>query len=133
MPERLPARIFPSPSEKHKGVAVRAGKESFRVMSASTVPGTPERSRVIQVAFDRSEEDKLLAEFRGRILPLLAVSLLLSVAVGYEIAAQVTAAGGAVASGAGRATTPAPTRAAAVRLRWLKPVVCPPGKSFSNI
>src|SRR3954471_10258690 len=44
-------------------------------------------------------------------------------AVGYEIAAQLTAAGGAVATGAGRATTPAPTRAAAVRLRWLKPVV----------
>ena len=41
---------------------------------------------MIQVAFDRSEEDKLLAEFRGRILPLLAISLLLCVAVGYEIA-----------------------------------------------
>ena len=35
----------------------------------------------------------------------------------------MTAAGGAVATPAGRARTPTPTRAAAVRLRWSKPVV----------
>ena len=86
MAERLPARAFPGVSERHRGVPLRAGKESFRVMSAVAALGSPERSRVIQVAFDRSEEDKLLAEFRGRILPLLAISLLLCVAVGYEIA-----------------------------------------------
>jgi two-component system heavy metal sensor histidine kinase CusS len=86
MAERLPAGVFPAASDTHKGVAVRAGKESYRVMSAPAVLEIPERSRVIQVAYDRSEEDKLLAEYRGRILPLLAVSLLLSVAVGYEIA-----------------------------------------------
>jgi two-component system heavy metal sensor histidine kinase CusS len=86
MAERLPARAFPAASERHRGVPLRAGKESFRVMSAVASLGSPERSRVIQVAFDRSEEDKLLAEFRGRILPLLAISLLLCVAVGYEIA-----------------------------------------------
>ena len=44
-------------------------------------------------------------------------------AVGYEIAAQVTASGGKVTTGPGRAATPAPTRAAAVRLRWSKPLV----------
>jgi two-component system heavy metal sensor histidine kinase CusS len=86
MAERLPPRAFPAPSETHKGVALRAGKESFRVMSAPAALETPERSRVIQVAFDRSEEDKLLSEFRGRILPLLGVSLLLCVGIGYEIA-----------------------------------------------
>jgi two-component system heavy metal sensor histidine kinase CusS len=80
MAERLPARMFPPASDKQKGVDVRAGKESFRIMAA------PAASRVIQVAFDRSEEEKILGEFRGRILPLLAVSLLICVAVGFEIA-----------------------------------------------
>jgi two-component system heavy metal sensor histidine kinase CusS len=86
MAERLPSPLFPAASENSKGVAVNAGKESFRVMSAPAALGTPGRPRVIQVAFDRHEEDKLLSEFRGRILPLLVVSLLLCIAVGYEIA-----------------------------------------------
>ena len=86
MAERLPPRIFPEASNTHRGVTVRSGKESYRIMAAPAVLETPVRSRVIQVAYDRSEEDKLLADFRGRTLPLLAVSLLVCVAAGYEIA-----------------------------------------------
>jgi two-component system heavy metal sensor histidine kinase CusS len=86
MAERLPRELFPPPTDKKKGVALRAGKESFRVMTAPAILKTSDRSRIIQVAFDRSEEDKLLAEFRGRFIPLLAVSLVLCGLVGYEIA-----------------------------------------------
>jgi len=86
MTPRLPAGVFPEPREGAKGTAVRTGKESFRVMSAPAALGSQELVRTIQVAFDRSEEDKLLSEFRSRLLPLLGVSLLLCGAVGYQIA-----------------------------------------------
>jgi two-component system heavy metal sensor histidine kinase CusS len=86
MAERLPPGRFPEPLEGRIGVDVRAGDESFRVMSARAALGSQENARLIQVAFDRSEEDKILADFRGRIFPLLAISLVLCGAVGYQIA-----------------------------------------------
>ncbi|MBI3854857.1 MAG: heavy metal sensor histidine kinase [Planctomycetes bacterium] len=86
MAERLPAGAFPEPREGAAGRAVQTGKESFRVMSATAALGGRPLARTIQVAFDRSEEDKLLSEFRSRLLPLLGVSLVLCGFVGYQIA-----------------------------------------------
>jgi two-component system heavy metal sensor histidine kinase CusS len=40
----------------------------------------------LQVALDRREEDKLLSQFRRRIMPLLAVALVVSALAGYQIA-----------------------------------------------
>jgi two-component system heavy metal sensor histidine kinase CusS len=86
MAARLPQGLFPKPQEGREGMAIRTQNDSFRLMSALVALGTQDRARLIQVAFDRSEEDKLLAEFRGRLVPLLAVSLVLCGAVGYQIA-----------------------------------------------
>src|SRR5262245_57217850 len=76
MAERLPPSVFPEPDGK-EGIDVRANAESFRVMSARAALGTQEGARRIQVAFDRREQDKLLADFRSGIVPLLAISLVL--------------------------------------------------------
>lgn len=88
MGARLPPGLFPEPLEGREGVAVRTQDESFRLMSAHVALGTLDRARLIQVALDRREEDKLLADFRSRLAPLLAVSLVLCGAVGYQIARQ---------------------------------------------
>jgi two-component system heavy metal sensor histidine kinase CusS len=85
MAERLPPAVFPGPDGR-KGVDLRVKEESFRVLSSRVALGRQDAARVIQVAFDRSEEEKILAEFRSRIAPLLAISLVLCGIVGYQIA-----------------------------------------------
>lgn len=85
MAERLPPARFPEPLEGREGLDLRAKDESFRVMSARVAYGS-QAARLIQVAFDRSEEEKLLADFRSHIAPLLAISLVLCIGVGYQIA-----------------------------------------------
>lgn len=86
MAGRLPPGVFPEPQEGRQGVAVRVDQEAFRVMSARVPFGGPGRTRVVQVAFDRGEEEKLLHQFRSRLAPMLAVSLALCGLVGYQIA-----------------------------------------------
>lgn len=85
MSGRLPVDAFPGP-DRRKAADIRAKEESFRVLSARVALGTQEGARVVQVAFDRSEEEKILADFRRRIAPLLAISLVLCAVVGYQIA-----------------------------------------------
>lgn len=80
MAAKLPRELFPAPAEQEKGVLVDVGREAFRVMSAGA------DARVLQVALDRREEAKLLAQFRRRIIPLVAVGLVLCAAAGYQIA-----------------------------------------------
>jgi len=87
MAGRLPSGFFEEPpAESRSGVSRRSGKESYRVMSAWAALGDREKSRIIQVALDRREEDKLLAQFRRRLVPLLAITLILCAFVGYQIA-----------------------------------------------
>jgi two-component system heavy metal sensor histidine kinase CusS len=85
MADRLPPALFPGPDVR-EGVDLRLKEVSYRVRSARVALGRQEGARLVQVAFDRSEEDKLLAEFRSRIAPLLAISLVLCGIVGYQIA-----------------------------------------------
>lgn len=85
MAGRLPPAVFPGP-EGRVGVDLRVKEESFRVMSSRVALGRQDAARIIQVAFDRSEEEKILSDFRSRIAPLLAISLVLSGIVGYQIA-----------------------------------------------
>lgn len=62
------------------GIRATSGKE-FRLM-ADRAPG----AHSIQVALDRSEEERLLSDFRKRAFPVLGVALVLCVIVGYRIA-----------------------------------------------
>lgn len=88
MEERLPSDLFPEPLKGREGIAIRTRDGSFRLMSDLVALGTLDRARVVQVAVDRREKDRLLARFRSRLAPLLAVSLVLCGAVGYQIARQ---------------------------------------------
>lgn len=86
MNQKLPKEVFPAASERETGSQFHQSKEAFRLMAALASLGPGKGSRVFQVALDRREEDKLLSQFRRRILPLLAVSLVLCAAAGYQIA-----------------------------------------------
>jgi two-component system heavy metal sensor histidine kinase CusS len=85
MADRIPPGLFPEPGGR-EGIDLRVKEDSFRVLSSRVALGKEEAARLLQVAFDRSEEDKILAEFRSRIAPLLAISLILCGIVGYQIA-----------------------------------------------
>ncbi|HLY12104.1 MAG TPA: heavy metal sensor histidine kinase [Planctomycetota bacterium] len=86
MDQKLPRGVFPAVSDRESGSQIRQGKESFRVMTAAAPLGDRPGAGVLQVALDRNEEDKLLRQFGRRILPLLAVSLILCAVAGYQIA-----------------------------------------------
>jgi two-component system heavy metal sensor histidine kinase CusS len=58
---------------------------------ASREAGRPPAGRVLQVALDRTEEAELLAEFRVRSLPAVALVLVLCALVGHRIARQLLA------------------------------------------
>jgi two-component system heavy metal sensor histidine kinase CusS len=82
----LPREAFPAVSGRETGLGIQQGKESFRVMAVSSPLGTRPGAGTLQVALDRKEEAKLLRQFGRRILPLLAVSLVLCTVAGYQIA-----------------------------------------------
>jgi two-component system heavy metal sensor histidine kinase CusS len=86
MGQKLPGDLFPPVADVGKGSQTSVGKESYRVMSVSTPLGGRTGKGVLQVALDRREEVKLLRQFGRRILPLLAVSLVLCALAGYQIA-----------------------------------------------
>jgi len=86
MNQKLPKEAFGSVAGRETGSQLRLSKEAFRLMTGEASMGERLGSRLIQVALDRREEDKLLSQFRRRILPLLAVSLVLCAAAGYQIA-----------------------------------------------
>jgi len=92
MPPGLDPRSFPPPSgpdeEPAGGSVVRsADGRVFRVLAAGSHVGAGGGgTRILQIALDRRGEEELLAEFRGHILPVLGITLLLSALAGYWIA-----------------------------------------------
>jgi two-component system heavy metal sensor histidine kinase CusS len=90
--EELPPAAFPD--------AVAAGAEPGRGVEVSLPSGRPYRlvaaratlgpsggdERVLQVAFDRTYEEELLAAYRRNLLAVLAAALVACAAVGYRIA-----------------------------------------------
>lgn len=86
MAQKLPGDVFPPASEKMSGSQLHQASESFRLMAAPAPLDGGAGSRIVQVAIDRREEDKLLSQFRRRILPMLAVALGVCALAGYQIA-----------------------------------------------
>jgi two-component system heavy metal sensor histidine kinase CusS len=95
----LPPSSFPVPTEEPgNGTDTKSVKSSpartedpakptkrklYRVLAVRAADGSP---YVIQVAMDRNEKIKLLAEYRKNFFIVLGVSLLLCTVVGYQIA-----------------------------------------------
>jgi len=102
MGQKLPREVFPSATTLESGSQIHQAKESFRLMTAPAVLGKGPEVRVLQVALDRREEDKLLSQFRRRILPLLAVALGVSALAGYQIARRGLRPIKAISDAAGR-------------------------------
>jgi two-component system heavy metal sensor histidine kinase CusS len=102
MDRKLPKDVFPSASDTEAGIVVHREKESFRVMSARAGPPAAPGSRVLQVALDRHEEEKLLNQFRRRFFPMLAVSLVICTVAGYQIARRGLRPIGRISEAAGR-------------------------------
>jgi two-component system heavy metal sensor histidine kinase CusS len=83
---KLPKHVFPPASEKETVSQLHQSEESFRLMTAPAPLGDRYGARVLQVALDRREEERLLSQFRRRIAPLLAVALAVCALAGYQIA-----------------------------------------------
>jgi two-component system heavy metal sensor histidine kinase CusS len=86
MNQKLPQEVFPPAADRETGSQLHQAEEAFRLMTARASLGDRLGSRILQVALDRREEEKLLSQFRRRILPLLAVSLVLCAVAGNQIA-----------------------------------------------
>jgi len=102
MAQKLPMRIFPAASEKPTGSQLHQSEESFRLMTGVAPLGDRSGTRILQVALDRREEDKLLSQFRHRILPLLAVALVACALAGHQIARRGLRPIGRISDAAGR-------------------------------
>jgi two-component system heavy metal sensor histidine kinase CusS len=83
MVAELPATLFPAPMEKPgRGVSVEVSSEhSYRLMSVGN-----SRSRIVQVALDRTSEQELLASYEESLWYALAVALVVCTVAGYGIA-----------------------------------------------
>jgi len=91
MNARLPLRLFPSPveasQEPQSSGELRPGNgKTYRVMAAWAQLGADRQRRIVQVALDRSDEARLMSEYRLKMLYVLAAGLLLSAALGYGLA-----------------------------------------------
>src|SRR5579864_646423 len=86
MNRSLPQEVFPPAAEGETGSLLHQTAESFRLMTGRASLGDRLGSRILQVALDRKEEEKLLSQFRRRMLPLLGVSVVLCAVAGYQIA-----------------------------------------------
>jgi two-component system heavy metal sensor histidine kinase CusS len=83
----LPAASFPAPSEEPGAGANVKSDRPFRALAVRAADGSQAGPPyVIQVAMDRSGDDKVLAEARNSLLLALGLSLLACAAVGYQIA-----------------------------------------------
>ncbi|MBV8880636.1 MAG: heavy metal sensor histidine kinase [Planctomycetaceae bacterium] len=102
MAQKLPRELFPPSSEREAGSQLHQGKESFRLMCAPAPLGNRAGTRTLQVALDRREEDKLLSQFRRRLLPLLAISLAVCAVAGHQIARRGLRPIGRISEAAGR-------------------------------
>lgn len=91
MNARLPLRLFPAPveasQEPQSSGELRPGNgKTYRIMAAWAQLGADRQRRTVQVALDRSDEARLMSEYRLKMLYVLAAGLLLSAALGYGIA-----------------------------------------------
>jgi two-component system, OmpR family, heavy metal sensor histidine kinase CusS len=108
MAAELPAEVFPAaaPAGAEPGSAIEiespAGK-SFRVVAAqAAVGGSADRTYVLQLAFDRSFEENLLARYRRSMWGTLAAALAGCALAGYFIARRGLRPVGAISRAAGR-------------------------------
>ena len=88
----LPPALFPEPvaADAEPGraaeIETRAGR-SFRVLAVRALFGASgEETRVLQLAFDRSYEEQLLAGYRTSMWLVLGVALVACALIGYQIA-----------------------------------------------
>jgi two-component system heavy metal sensor histidine kinase CusS len=83
----LPVATFPAPPEIPGTGTDVTSERPFRTLAVRAADGSQGGSPyVIQVALDRSQDDKLLAEARHSLFAVLGLSLLACAAVGYQIA-----------------------------------------------
>jgi two-component system heavy metal sensor histidine kinase CusS len=91
MAEPLPPTAFPAAvpaaADPQAGAEVDTpGDRSFRLIAARAVLGGGEGERILQVAFDRTHEEHLLARYRRALWLALGAALVLCLVVGYRIA-----------------------------------------------
>lgn len=96
MSRLLPARFFLAPNVPALGEAAHeppgsielrpANGQTYRVMTAWAQLGADRQRRLIHVALDRSDEARLMREYRLKMLYVLVAGLLLCAALGYGIA-----------------------------------------------
>jgi two-component system heavy metal sensor histidine kinase CusS len=91
MSAELPPSVFPPPgaadgAERATEIATRGGR-SFRVLAVRAgLSKSGGETGVIQLAFDRTYEEDLLAGYRRSLLVVLSVALLACVLISYRIA-----------------------------------------------
>jgi two-component system heavy metal sensor histidine kinase CusS len=92
MEQDLPPGLFPPPghpdAEPDRGVEVEAASgKAYRILSAGAAVGpSAERVWALQVAFDRTYEEELLARYRNNLWIVLAAALVACAVVSYRIA-----------------------------------------------
>ena len=93
MSAELPPSVFPSPTAEagpeQATEILSSARRSFRALAAQAALGrSGERMGVVQVAFDRTYEEELLARYRRSLWAVLAVAGLACALVSYRIAHQ---------------------------------------------
>lgn len=91
MDAALPPDVFtlvvPTDVEPRRGVEIEADSRSFRTLAAEAiVGGSPDESRIIQVAVDRGHSELLLAKSRQGLRIMLAIAIIACPLVAYRIA-----------------------------------------------
>jgi two-component system heavy metal sensor histidine kinase CusS len=91
MSQELPPELFPNPANSGRPSGTPeeieiSGGRSFRIHSALTPAGTAVNRFLIQIAMDRTYEEKLLAAYRRYLWLGLGLALALSALVGRQIA-----------------------------------------------
>src|SRR5262245_10939196 len=103
MAEELPADRFPAPAEPESPPGPSVERESVSGRSCRLVSARAGGRRfVVQAAFDQSEEEALLADFRRNLFGVLAVSVLACAGLGYLIASRGLRPLAAITAAAGR-------------------------------
>jgi two-component system heavy metal sensor histidine kinase CusS len=86
MKEQLPSEIFAQIGAGSGSEVASKNGGSFRILAKEASEGKNVRPYLIQVAMDRTVEEKLLAGYRAYLWGTLAVALLASALLGYQIA-----------------------------------------------
>jgi two-component system heavy metal sensor histidine kinase CusS len=92
MGKLLPPHIFPEPAagddQQMGAVNVDLGSAgSFRVLAARIATGTAPRAHgIVQLALNRSDHERLLANYRKQLWLVLGIALVVCAGVGYRIA-----------------------------------------------